>query len=394
MTNEELKAKEQESTSFNLEELLLLMLSKWYWFLFAVIIALSAAVFKILTTAPIYTRTTQLLIKDEQSGKNTSTLQEFTDLGLISSSSNIVNETATISAPILMEEVAQRLHLDVQMTVPQRLYERPLYNDAPVMITLGSDIENYQSFSFTLSLGKNKRAHLSNITVGGEETGKSLDITLGQNVRTPFGTICITPTTAYDDRWFGDEIKVTKIPVSVAGAIYSGRLSVAQSDKESTILNLTLSDEVPERASDVLKTLIDVYNEDWLKDKNRIAESTSDFITERLNTLAQELGDVDRDISDYKSQNLLPDVAVAGGIIMNQSTQNYNQILNLNNQISMAQYLEQHMRANSELGHLLPSNTLQNAGGTESLIQAYNQTTLRRNEMLANSSDGSPIVQN
>ena len=62
------------------------------------------------------------------------------------------------------------------------------------------------------------------------------------------------------------------------------------------------------RADDVLMTLVEVYNEHWIHDKNLIAESTSDFITERLNTLSKELGDVDKQISDYKSNNLMPNL--------------------------------------------------------------------------------------
>ena len=392
MTTEELNARNQEDQSFNFEELFFMMLGKWYWFLLALIICLSAAVFKILSTTPTYTRSAMLLIKDENDGTTTSTNQEFADLGLIAGKSNIINEQTVISAPVLMEEVAQRLHLDVEMTVRQRLYDHPLYNDAPVTITLGTDIDPQDAFSFTLKLAPNKKVRLEDITVAGVETGKEINATLGQAIRAPFGTITLTPTTEYGDQWFNEDISVTKSPVKAIGGMYAGRLGVSITDKQSSILQLTVQDEVPARASDVILTLIDVYNESWLRDKNRMAESTSDFINERLNTLAQELGDVDRDIADYKSQNLLPDVTAASGMIMNRSQQNYSTILDLNNQIAMAQYLEQHMRQNSELGHLLPSNTI-SAGGIESVIQSYNQTTLRRNELLANSSETSPIIQ-
>ena len=352
MTTEELNARNQEDQSFNFEELFFMMLGKWYWFLLALIICLSAAVFKILSTTPTYTRSAMLLIKDENDGTTTSTNQEFADLGLIAGKSNIINEQTVISAPVLMEEVAQRLHLDVEMTVRQRLYDHPLYNDAPVSITLGTDIDPQDAFSFTLKLAPNKKVRLEDITVAGVETGKEINATLGQAIRAPFGTITLTPTTEYGEQWFNEDISVTKSPVKAIGGMYAGRLGVSITDKQSSILQLTVQDEVPARASDVILTLIDVYNESWLRDKNRMAESTSDFINERLNTLAQELGDVDRDIADYKSQNLLPDVTAASGMIMNRSQQNYSTIL-----------------------------------------QSYNQTTLRRNELLANSSETSPIIQ-
>ena len=57
-----------------------------------------------------------------------------------------------------------------------------------------------------------------------------------------------------------------------------------------------------------MSMLISVYNENWVKDKNQIAVSTSMFINERLGVIEQELGNVDEDISSYKSEHLLPDV--------------------------------------------------------------------------------------
>ena len=61
----------------------------------------------------------------------------------------------------------------------------------------------------------------------------------------------------------------------------------------------------------VLSMLISVYNENWVKDKNQIAVSTSMFINERLGVIERELGNVDEDISSYKSEHLLPDVQAA-----------------------------------------------------------------------------------
>ena len=48
--------------------------------------------------------------------------------------------------------------------------------------------------------------------------------------------------------------------------------------------------------------------EELLRDKNQIAVSTSMFINERLGVIEGELGNVDDDISSFKSEHLLPDV--------------------------------------------------------------------------------------
>lgn len=69
-------------------------------------------------------------------------------------------------------------------------------------------------------------------------------------------------------------------------------------------------------AEDILNTLISVYNENWVKDKNQIAISTSMFINDRLGVIEGELGSVDENISTYKSENLLPDVQAASSLYL------------------------------------------------------------------------------
>lgn len=59
-------------------------------------------------------------------------------------------------------------------------------------------------------------------------------------------------------------------------------LSVSLASKMATIIDLEYKDESIARAEDILNTLISVYNEDAINDKNQIAVNTSNFINERL----------------------------------------------------------------------------------------------------------------
>ena len=92
-----------------------------------------------------------------------------------------------------------------------------------------------------------------------------------------------------------------------------------------------------------MNTLIEVYNEKWIQDKNQIAVSTSQFIGERLGVIENELGHVDENISNYKSEHLLPDVQTASNLYMNQSAENKKEIQALSNQLSTAQYIRREL---------------------------------------------------
>lgn len=384
---------QEEEQGMSLEEYGLLFLSRWYYFVAAVIIAMTIAVFKILTTTPVYQRNASVLIKDNDQ-KSSGTMQEIANLGIISSNTNINNEILTISAPVLMQEATKRLGLDLQISIKEGLHTLPLYNDAPVSVVLDKR-ETAQPFTFKIKVDEDKSLVIHDFTIFAEEEihVKDIKTRIGQTVKTPVGNLRIDETPVGLQDFLGEEITVTKYPYNAVAARYVGRLSVALADKESTILNLSINDEVPARADDLLVTLVEVYNEHWMHDKNLIAESTSEFITERLNTLSKELGDVDQKISDYKSSNLMPNLQEASSMYMQQSGKNANELIQLNNQLSMAIYIKEYLSDKNRAGQLLPTNTGIGGTGIEALIASYNQAVLTRNDLLSNSSEDNALVQ-
>lgn len=387
--------KRENEEGFKLEDYWFLLVSNWYWFLLSVIVALCIGILYIQSTPPVYTESTQLLIKEEDQGSSSSSVQDFKDLGLISSGTNINNEMLTISAPIMMEETARRLHLDLQLSVDESLHKVPLYNDAPISVAFPSGLPEDYEFSFRIKLSGNGQAELSHFVVeDNEEKEKTITARLGSVINTPAGRLRIDKTPSWNNDSLGRTIYVAKSPLKAVGALYYARLGVALSNKESTVINLTLTDESPDRAKDILLTLIDVYNEKWVKDKNRMAESTSKFISERLAAITAELGDVDSQISDYKSSNLLPDIQASLAKDMAQSGKNYEGLLQLTNQLSMAKYLREHMAKEKGKSDLLPSNTgIGDASGVETLISNYNRLMLDRISFVENSSENSPAVK-
>ena len=172
----------------------------------------------------------------------------------------------------------------------------------------------------------------------------------------------------------------------------SSRLSVALNDEESTVLSLSYRDVSPARAEDILNTVIAVYNENWVKDKNQVAVSTSLFISDRLAVIEGELGNVDENISSYKSEHLLPDVQAASNLYMAQSSQTSSQILALSTQLSMVRYIRNYLATTAEQNQLLPANSGLENVGIEKQISEYNTLQLQRNNLVANSSEQNPLV--
>lgn len=158
------------------------------------------------------------------------------------------------------------------------------------------------------------------------------------------------------------------------------------------VLNLTCNDVNVQRAEDFINTLISAYNEDWVRDKNQIATATSQFINDRLAVIEQELGHVDSDISSYKSEHLIPDLALVSQMYLDQSHEAANQVLELNNQLYMARYIRTFLADERNKGQLLPANSGLGNSTVEKQIADYNTLMLERNSLASNSSESNPLV--
>lgn len=376
-----------------IQDLFYLCLGKWHWFVVSLAVCLGIAVWYLLTTPPVYTRTAAILVKDDSKGKSTSdAMESFADFGMFTSNTNVNNEMGTLQSPDLMREVVSRLHLDMNYEVAGRFHRATIYGQSlPVEVSIHG-LSDHASASFTLELSKGGTFSILDLEKDGDSsypdqlTGK-----LNDTLRTPIGRIMLKPTASYNDT-SDMRIYVSRTPLQAALSAYSSGLTVSQTDEKSNIITLSFKDVSTQRAEDILNTLIAVYNENWVKDKNQIAVSTSMFINERLGVIEGELGNVDNDISSYKSAHLLPDVQAAASMYMTQASQADASIKELNNQAYMARYIRGHLANESNKFQLLPANSGIDNPNIAAQITEYNNKLMERNSLVSHSSTKNPLV--
>ncbi len=383
----------QTNTDFlRIKDILYICLAKWQWFVLSLAVCLGGATVYLLRTVPVYTRTATILIKDDSNGNTAgANMTSFGDLGLVTTTSNVANEIATFKSPDLMREVAARLALNMTYTVEGRFHKEIIYGkQLPVRVTLGG-LRDDESAEMQLHLNEDGTYTLSELTRNGATLGGKVNGRLNETVASPYGKLTVETTPNYSKGTTGD-IEVSRIPVTAAASMASGGLGVVQPDEKTNIIQLFYQDVNTQRGDDILNTLIDVYNENWVKDKNQIAVSTSLFINERLGVIEGELGHVDSDISSYKSANLLPDVKAVASMYMNQANEASTAVKDLDNQIYMARFVRGYLTNDANRNQLLPASSGIDNAAISSQIAAYNEQQLERNNLVAKSSEKNPLV--
>lgn len=379
------------SASMPLSDIIFLTLRHWPWIILSVILCVGAAYVYLLRTPNVYTRSAEIMIKDDVKGQSAGG-EEFANLGLFSSNTNIQNEMTNLKSKDLMGEVVKRLGLDINYYIDGRFHDVVAYgSDLPVKLSVVGFPEE-SSFSMNLSVNKDGNVTISDLSESGKESfAKNFTGKLNDTISTPICKMVVAPANGYHEG-AAVSLIVKRMPLSAAIGSYSSRLAVSMANDKSTVVKLTMADQSTQRADDVLNTLIGVYNENWIRDKNQIAVSTSNFINDRLEVIEAELGNVDSDISSYKSENLVPNVEAAASMYMTQSQQTQAQILEVNNQLSMARYIRSYLTADGGSDHLLPANTGLQSANIQSLISEYNDKVLQRNSLVARSSEKNPLV--
>ena len=373
-----------------LTDILYRTLHHWPWVLLSLVVCVGAAVVYLLCTPKVYTTTASIMIKDEAAGKSAGA-EDFGDFGLFQNKTNIQNEITTLKSADLMEEVVRRLNLDMNYYIPGRFHDVVAYgSNLPVRVEMPGFAENGSAL-FRVEVDGAGKVSVSDVKSGDLKSEERVQGAMNDTLMTVVGPMVVVAAEGYKP---GEavELNVVKAPVSATAGGYESRMVIAMSGDKSSVINLTVTDQSTQRAQALLSTLIGVYNEYWIRDKNQIAVSTSNFINERLGVIESELGNVDSDISSYKSQHLIPDVSAASSMYMSQNQQISQQIMDLRNQLKQTLYIKSYLGAASDNEKMLPMNSGVANVDIQSQITDYNNLVLQRNSLLAKSSDKNPLV--
>lgn len=377
----------KNDTGINLVDLLAYFASKWKWFLLSVLVCGGIAWYHYARSPLVYFRSATVIIKDPSNKTSTTGLDRFDN---IINKVNVANEILQFRSKKLMREVLQRLHADISYKLEDGLRSNELYNQSPVLLSFPDALPE-QHFAFTVTLKDKKSLVLSDFTgidVKSDFTIEMYDtVTLSRGMR-----VVATPTNYYSDSWTGTPIRVAKLPMESMVNYYKSALGIQQEEEESSILTLALKDGSAARAEDILNTLINVYNEEAIKDKNQVAVNTADFINDRLIIIENELGGVESELETFKQRNQIVDIASSAGMYMSESQKYNTDALELETQLRLANFIKDYLTDPAKETDLIPSNTGIGDMNIESQINLYNTAKLKRDHLIDDSSANNPVV--
>ncbi len=389
-----------QEAGVNIKDLFEKCLYRWWWFVISVGVCLLLGALHVLRTQPTWTRSATLVIKADQRRTVSSSSDVIAEFGGMRTSSKTVNEVKAFQAVSIMQEVVKRLHLDMNYSYEGRFHKAVLYGSNLPFVVTPVGIKDGDAFDFDMDIsGAPDSLRIFNVVTYDhgkkvKHKGYSLIVPIADTVETVAGKMCITPSLTFG---LENDIPYAVMHVARRGLqgttmAYAHRLNVALEDKLSDVIRLSITDSNISRAEDVINSVIAVYNEKWISDKNQVTISTSLFINDRLAVIEKELSGVEDNISKYKSQNLLPDVAATTQIDLSNANELNAQIQKLNSQLYMTRHIAHYLSSSSDKYQMIPANSGMENPDISAQIAKYNETLINYNTIVSNSSATNPIA--
>lgn len=353
-----------------------------YWFLFPIFIflALTAAFFYLQIKQPVYSTKTSILIKDEKKGISGSQGDILSELSTQFGGNKLVeNELEIIKSQTLMEQVIKELSLDTDYSSKDGLRTINLYKTSPVVIR--AEVVTDYGYQEPLVI------HIVDSTQFRFNDEDRL-FKFNQRFTNAWGAFVVTKGKQSEY----DEVKIHFTEVKNLAEAMLSRLSVEQPNVKSTVLELTYEDTDVQRSKDVLNKLLDVYVQSSLSDKNSEASNTLKFIENRLGLITGELGDVERDVESYKTNQGITDISSESQLFLENIKENDSKLNEVNTKISILESVDSYIQ-NSGEGAVAPATYMIDDPVLVSLLTKFNELELQRERYARTTSPNNPLLQ-
>lgn len=383
--------KVEEESTIQLSDIWGMIWGHKWWYVACTIVCLFLAAFYLYRTPNTYQRTIKVMIDESEQDA------AMRNLGVVSagamrlrSFNSVENETEAFSSPDLMQVVVERLNLQTRYFEQQFLRTVELYQNSPVDMHLAG-ANPPSGFSCLISPMEDGQIALSEFRILEDKIKTTVVGNFGDTLSTPAGEIVIYSNEEYL-KDFKNDIRISWANSMAVAKGYSRALNISLSGKESSVIIMSLSDRFTSRSSAILSSLVDVYNEVWIANKNRSAINTAEFINDRLIIIEKDLANVEQALRQFKADNNLTDIKATAQAYIDESSYYATKSFEVNNQLSVAKYIKEYLNDPAKKDDLLPSNLGLSSNSVELQIKEYNEILLQRDRLKTGSGENNPLI--
>jgi len=372
---------QNDEDSFDLIKEFFKYLFFWKYFLLSLIVCLSIAFLINRYTPKVYSTNAKIQILDKT--QNNLEMPSTEDL-FSNTKINLENEIEIIKSFTILNDVVKNLNLNLFVEgVGEIMSSRILKYPFKIKTKLISPDTNL-NFSYNLmiiddnleiiNLKNNKKYVFDDLHTKGIKHDLPFDIS---NLK--------------KEEWVDKSYNVNFIDSYSLIEEFKKNIIISQVGKESDIIKLSYNNSNPKYSKNILNEIIDVFNNDGVRDRQLIHKRTIDFVNERYEYLATELESIELEKKSFKVSNNLVDLAVNSSISLERNFKSEENLFANENQTFLVNNLLDEL---SSLDFkLLPSNIGIENIEVNSLVSSYNDLFLEKQKLTTSAGPNNPFVK-
>jgi tyrosine-protein kinase Etk/Wzc len=359
---------------------------KYIRFLPIFILSLAAALFGsyiyLRYATPIYRASGTILIKNNQPGNNNQSGDpKLNQLFLNQGVQSIQNEIEVLKSMPLMERVVDSLHLQISYYAVGKIKSPNIYKQGPFLLTIFELTDSLKAFSLNIRFSSNNQFVVN---------GDKIHFDFGQLFKNRYGVFRLDRNPFVG---VGREYTVIWQPTTkVATSLTAGILVTPKPN--TGILQISLETANPLMSADVINQLMIEYGEQTKEEKNKEARQTLKFIDIRLDTLQNEIDDIQRIILSLRSKyNLINPDAQMQNYLQN-ADEAQKGINEQRLQMNIAGIIEDYLTDKKNQFTTVPSPLTLTDAAVSGLVVQYNASQLERKRLIESKvPDNNPLVK-
>ncbi|NII81003.1 MULTISPECIES: GumC family protein [unclassified Pedobacter] len=383
------KTTNNKNSVIDLNDLFQKMLFHWPLYLLVLLAMVAGGMLYMKYKKPMYMSSAKLYLKDEKKGGGEE-MDALKSLSLFNSGKNIENEMEVLKSPILVEKVIAANGFNIRYYIKGTVKNEEIYGRPPLTIRVLSDSSKVGSYVFDVTRENNLlKIKQVNTTA---DTSRQLTVKPGEAFTVAKDKFVIN----YAPKATADLANTFQIKIdSVAECAYDKieEIGAALVNRDATVIMVSYSDPVPERAANFLNALLDAYNEYTLDDKNRTAFKTIHFLGVRIDSLKEELGLLEKQEENFKIQRGITDIDASSKLALEQVKEADIRLSEANMQLSVLDQVERYVNNPSSNYPFAP--VLGNIDQTlTSMINRYEEALKEKKRLSLSLKPTSEILKN
>jgi capsular exopolysaccharide synthesis family protein len=379
----------QETQEIDIRMWCIRILKNWYWILLSCIVFGALGIYNYLSTTPRHTVDAKIMIRTSDSDSPLPQMEMLAMMGM-GGMKQVEDEVAILTSRDILTQVVRDLDLQNEYRKKRKLRWEGQYPSHDLTMVYPETFLDTTKRTVRIQLKVRKNDYLVKVQYGQRwnfSRHKVKDITVP--FETCAGKIAIQSSKPLEK---GDMYRIVTMPMLPAVDKYTQTIAASPLKKESNVIVISTSTDMPQRAIDFINKEIDFYNLDAVVDKNIMASNTAAFIEERLRLIEEELAVAESNLEQYKERNGIVDLLTEAEIYLHEGSEYKKQAVEIETQLNLVKYIGEYVSNETNKNSLIPANLGIEDPALIALVTEYNQLLLNRMRVQRTATTNNPVL--